>query len=54
MQQYRRKKQTSVIAIQLDLDTDGFVYQKWGGTQRCIRGDWLLNNQDDVCAYRKC
>jgi hypothetical protein len=48
LQQYRRKKQTSVIAVQLDLETEGFVYQKWGGTQRCKRGDWLVNNQGDV------
>jgi hypothetical protein len=48
LQQYRRKKRTSVIAIQLDLDTEGFVYQKWGDTQRCKRGDWLVNNQGDV------
>lgn len=48
MQQYRKKKQTSVIAIRLDLDTPGFEYQKWGGTQRCKRGDWLVNNQGDT------
>ena len=48
MQEYRRKKRTSVTAVQLDLDTEGFVYQKWGGTQRCKRGDWVLNNQGDV------
>ena len=48
MQQYRRKNQTSVVAIPLDLDTDGFVYQKWGGTQRCKRGDWVVNNRGDI------
>ena len=48
MQEYRRKKRTSVIAVRLDLDTEGFTYQKWGGTQRCKRGDWLLSNQGDV------
>lgn len=48
MQEYRRKKTTSITAIRLDLDTEGFVYHKWGGTQRCKRGDWLVNNQGDV------
>jgi hypothetical protein len=37
-----------VTAVRLDLDTDGFTYLKWGGTQRCKRGDWLVNNQGDV------
>jgi hypothetical protein len=32
----------------LDLDTNGFEYQKWGGAQRCKRGDWLVNNQGDT------
>src|SRR5713226_1457834 len=48
LQLYRRKKATAITAIQLDLDTEGFTYQKWGGTQRCKRGDWLVNNQGDV------
>jgi hypothetical protein len=48
LQRYRRRKQTSVTAVRLDLDTEGFVYRKWGGTQRCKRGDWLVNNQGDV------
>ena len=48
MQEYRRKKQTTVTAVRLDLETEGFTYEKWGGTQRCKPGDWLVNNQDDV------
>ncbi|MFN0171142.1 MAG: hypothetical protein ACKV22_32395 [Bryobacteraceae bacterium] len=48
MQEYRRKKRTWVTAVRLDLDTEGFAYQKWGGTQRSKRGDWLVNNQGDV------
>jgi hypothetical protein len=46
--QYRKKKQTAVTAVQLDLDTEGFEYKKWGGVQRCKRNDWLVNNQGDV------
>jgi Tfp pilus assembly protein PilP len=48
LQQYRRKARTTVTAVQLDLETDGFTYQKWGGTQRCKAGDWLVNNHGDV------
>jgi len=48
LQQYRKKKQTAITAVQLDLDTEGFEYKKWGGVQRCKRGDWLVNNQGDV------
>jgi len=46
LQTYRKK--IPVTAVQLDLDFQGFEYQKWGGTQRCKRGDWLVNNQGDV------
>lgn len=43
---YRRKKNTSVTAVQINLETDGFTYEKWGGEQRCRAGDWLINNGD--------
>ena len=46
--QYRRKEAADVVAVQLDLDTDGFTYRKWGGTQRCKPKDWLVNNNGDV------
>lgn len=48
LEQYRRRETTTVAAVQFDLDTEGFTYEKWGGTQRCKRGDWLLNNQGDT------
>ncbi len=48
MRQYRRRERTFVTAVRLDLDTEGFTYQKWDGTQRCKRGDWLVNNRGDV------
>ncbi|MFK7860380.1 MAG: hypothetical protein AB8B64_16295 [Granulosicoccus sp.] len=44
---YRRKENTTVTAAQLDLDTLGFTYTKWGGEQRCRRGDWLINSEED-------
>src|ERR1041385_1988859 len=48
MERYKRRQQTLVIAIQLDLDTEGLTYRKWGGTQHAKRGDWIVNNQGDV------
>lgn len=37
-----------MVAIQVDLDTDGFSYFKWGAQQRCKPGDWLVDNGGDV------
>ena len=48
LRKYRRIEQTEVAAVQLDLETDGFTYEKWGGTQRCRARDWLVDNQGDV------
>lgn len=39
-----RKLAKPVVAVKLDLETDGFTYVKWGGDQRCKRGDWLVLN----------
>ena len=48
LRRYRKRASTEVAAVQLDLETDGFTYHKWGGEQRCKPGDWLVNNQGDV------
>jgi hypothetical protein len=45
---YRKKPNQFVIAIRLDLETEGFTYQKWGAEQRCKRGDWLVDNEGDI------
>ena len=37
-----------MAAVKLDLQTAGFTYEKWGATQRCEPGDWLVNNQGEV------
>jgi hypothetical protein len=34
--------------VQLDLETTGFTYQKWGNAQQCKPGDWLVNNDGDT------
>jgi hypothetical protein len=45
---YLKKASLYVVAVRLDLDTEGFTYQKWGGTQTCKAGDWLVDNQGDT------
>ena len=45
---YLKRAAEFVVAVQVDLDMDGFTYQKWGGAQRCNRGDWLVNNNGDL------
>ena len=45
---YIKRSQESVTAVQLDLDTKGFHYQKWGSVQTCKRGDWILNNRGEI------
>jgi hypothetical protein len=47
-QKYQKKASQAVIAIRLDLKTDGFEYEKWGGKQRAKRRDWLVDNDGDV------
>ena len=44
---YKKKPTSFVTAVRLDLDTEGFVYNKWGGKQICKRGDWLVDNNGD-------
>lgn len=41
-------KRTTIVAVRLALETDGFTYRKWGGTQRCKAGDWIVANRNDV------
>lgn len=45
---YLKKPTSYVTAVRLALDTDGFSYRKWGGSQRCKRGDWIVDNEGDV------
>ncbi len=45
---YRKKANQFVIAVQVNVDTAGFSYQKWGAKQHCKQGDWLVDNQGDV------
>jgi len=45
---FRKRADRTVVAVQLRLETEGFTYEKWGGTQRCRPGDWLVLNGDDT------
>ncbi len=48
MLKYLKKTTSLVLAVRLDLETDGFTYQKWDGTQTCKAGDWIVNNDGEV------
>lgn len=59
---YVKKQDKQVQAIQLNLETTGFTYQKWGDQQTCKPGDWLVDNEGDIytvdqqifaCTYRQ-
>jgi hypothetical protein len=45
---FKKKADRFVVAVQLNLDTDGFTYRKWGAEQRCKPGDWLVDNGGDI------
>jgi hypothetical protein len=45
---YRKKTDKGVVAVQLNLDTEGFAFKKWGAEQRCKPGDWLVDNAGDT------
>jgi hypothetical protein len=47
-QKYVKRPDQKIHAVQLDLETDGFTYRKWGAEQRCKRGDWLVNNDGEA------
>ena len=38
----------TVVAVQLNLETEGFFYHKWGESQRCKPGDWIVDNAGEV------
>lgn len=45
---YVKRPSQTVLAVQIALDTRGFKYRKWGATQTCRSGDWLVDNGGDV------
>lgn len=47
-QSYRKRPDQFVVAVQLNLETPGFIYHKWGAEQHCKTGDWLVDNSGDT------
>ena len=47
-QRYVKRATSFVVAVQLALQTKGFTYEKWGGTQTCKPGDWIVSNDGDT------
>ena len=45
--QYRKKERQEITAVQINLETDGMRYHKWGSDQQCQSGDWLVDNNGD-------
>ena len=45
---YVKREHQTVVAVQLALETTGFTYEKWGATQTCKQGDWIVNDGGDV------
>ena len=33
-----------IVAVQLNVETPGLLYEKWGGQQHAKQGDWLVDN----------
>jgi len=48
VRKYVKRTNQPVVAVQLALEGAGFTYEKWGGTQQCKAGDWIVNNGGDV------
>jgi hypothetical protein len=48
MRQKYRRRGAPVTAIRLTLETEGLVYQKWGGAQVGKPGDWIVDNDGDI------
>lgn len=48
LREYRRRPDTTVYAVRLALETEGFDYHKWGTLQHCKAGDYVVQNGDDT------
>ena len=46
---YKTKATGVISAVQLNLETEGFTYEKWGDQQTCHKGDWLVNSASGGC-----
>lgn len=53
MKKYRKRPDQYVIAIQLNLETDGMTYSKWGHMQAFDQGDWLIYSDGECYTVRE-
>ena len=45
---YQKKAGCAVTAVQLNVETKGLFYTKWGDEQKGKMGDWLVDNDGEV------
>jgi hypothetical protein len=48
LNRYVKRSGQAVTAIQINLEISGFSYEKWGATQHCKKGDWLVENNGEA------
>ena len=51
--EYLKRASQFVVAVQLNLETNGFSYKKWGNIQTCKHGDWVVTNGRDTYTVDK-
>lgn len=47
MKRFSKRKNLTVVAVQINLKTEGLDYEKWGGIQHAKSGDWLVDNDGE-------
>jgi len=50
---YTKTETQIVTGVQINLETDGVRYVKWGSNQYCKAGDWLVNNDGECYTIEK-
>jgi len=48
LRKYKRRPGATVYAIRFDFAGAGFDYEKWGASQHCKSGDWIVLNDGDT------
>ncbi len=47
MKKYSKRKDLTIIAVQLNLETGGINYIKWGSSQHAKKLDWIVDNEGE-------
>lgn len=53
MKKYSKRKEFIVTAVQLNLNTEGLNYKKWGSNQLAKSGDWVVDNNGECYTINK-